>query len=235
MMPMRSLALALTALAAVGSHSTRASEDPDAESRARKSLEASAQAYRRVPALKDTLTYVIKTTAGTQPPKTLEVTLGANPDVGVKDALIEAIALQGMLYVTKRDAPDKYIAQPYSGDFAKSIEAVVGAQGWPIEPLQIAMRLGKGLDGWLKALRFGQLGPLQISGYEEKKMKTRLVEAIHFAAENGGIEADFDSKTHFLSRVLMRASPPGAPKDAFIEVMGEFSPSHCQPQGASSF
>src|SRR5215469_269487 len=123
-MPMRSLALALTALAAVGSHSARASEDPDAESRARKSLEASAQAYRRVPALKDTLTYVIKTTAGTQPPKTLEVTLGVNPDVGVKDALIEAIALQGMLYVTKHDALDKYIAQRYSGDFAKSIEAV---------------------------------------------------------------------------------------------------------------
>jgi peroxiredoxin len=218
------LALAAIVLASAGDSPTQASQGPDAESRARTTLQAAAQAYRRVAALKDTLTYVIKTASGAQPPKTLEVTLGAKNDVAVKDALIEAIAFNGMLYLTKSDAPEKYIARPYSGDFAKSLEAIVGPQGWPVEPLQVAMRLGKGLDSWLKALRFGQLGPLKISGYEKKTIEGQSVEAIHFTADNGRIEADFDATTHFFSRVLMRAHPAGAPEDAFIEVAGALSP-----------
>jgi peroxiredoxin len=232
----KSLALAQIALAALGLSSSLASRGPDAERQARKTLEASAQAYRRVAGLKDTLTYVIKTASGVQPSKTLEIRLGAGQDVAVNDALFDAIALNGKLYLTKSDAPDKYIAQPYSGDFAKSLEAIVGAQGWPFEPLQIAMRLGKDVEGWLNALRFGQLGTLKISGYEKKAIDGRSVDAINFTADNGRIEADFDSTTHFLSRVFMRAHPPGAPADAFIEVVGQLSPKVLEsPKGLVAF
>ena len=50
--------------------------------------------------------------------------------------------------MTKSDAPGKYVVHPYTGDFAKVLDAIVGEQGWPLEPLQTAMRLAK-RHGWL--------------------------------------------------------------------------------------
>jgi thiol-disulfide isomerase/thioredoxin len=101
---------------------------------------------------------------------------------------------------------------------------VVGEQGWPLEPLQIAMRLGKGVDAWLTALRFKQLAPLQISGYEKKSDNGRSFDEVHFRADNGRLDADFDSITHFLSRVSFEAHPFGAPEDVFIKISGECAP-----------
>ncbi|HKV82759.1 MAG TPA: TlpA disulfide reductase family protein [Candidatus Sulfotelmatobacter sp.] len=192
--------------------------------RARETLKSSAHAYQQVVALKDVLTYTVTTPSAVLAPKTLEITLGARDQVALKDPLIEAVAVDGRLFVTKSDAPGKYVAQQYSGDFAKALDAVVGEQGWPMEPLQIAMRLGKGEDAWLTALRFKQLAPLQISGYEKKSDSVGSFDEIHFRADNGWLDADFDSITHFLSRVSFEAHPFGAPKDVFIRVLGECSP-----------
>jgi peroxiredoxin len=200
------------------------SQNEHALQRAREILQASAHAYQQVVALRDVFTYTVTTPSAVLPPKTLKITLGSGAQVALKDPLIEAVALDGSLFVTKSDAPGKYVVQPYSGDFAKALDAVVGEQGWPLEPLQIAMRLGKGTDGWLTALRFKQLAPLQISGYEKKTDHGRSLDEIHFRAENGWLDADFDSTTHFLSRIMFEAHPLGAPKDVFIKVSGECAP-----------
>lgn len=192
--------------------------------RARETLKSSAHAYQQVVALKDVLTYTVTTPSAVLAPKTLEITLGARDQVALKDPLIEAVTVDGSLFVTKSDAPGKYVVQQYSGDFAKALDAVVGEQGWPMEPLQIAMRLGKGEDAWLTALRFKQLAPLRISGYEKKSDNVGSFDEIHFRADNGWLDADFDSITHFLSRVSFEAHPFGAPKDVFIRVLGECSP-----------
>ena len=199
-------------------------QDDNALPRARETLKSSAHAYQQAVALKDVLTYTVSTPSAVLAPKTLEITLGARDQVALKDPLIEAVALDGRLFVTKSDAPGKYVVQQYSGDFAKALDAVVGEQGWPMEPLQIAMRLGKGEDAWLTALRFKQLAPLQISGYEKKSDNLGSFDEIHFRADNGWLDADFDSITHFLSRVSFEAHPFGAPKDVFIRVLGECSP-----------
>jgi peroxiredoxin len=200
------------------------SQNENASQRARETLQASAHAYQQVVALEDVFTYTVSTPNAVLPPKTLKITLGSGAQVALKDPLIEAVALDGSLFVTKSDAPGKYVARPYSGDFAKALDAVVGEQGWPLEPLQIAMRLGKDIDGWSTALRFKQLAPLRISGYEKKADHGRWLDEIHFRAENGWLDADFDSATHFLSRILFEAHPPGAPKDVFIKVSGECAP-----------
>jgi peroxiredoxin len=199
-------------------------QDKNTSQKARETLQASALAYQQVVALSDVLTYIVTTPNAVLPPKTLKMTLGSRPRVALEDPLIEAVALDGSLFVTKSDAPGKYVVRPYSGDFAKALDGVVGEQGWPLEPLQIAMRLGKGIDGWLTALRFKQLAPLQISGYEKKTDNGRWFDEIHFRAENGWLDADFDSTTHFLSRILFEAHPQGAPKDVFIKVSGECAP-----------
>jgi transposase/thiol-disulfide isomerase/thioredoxin len=192
--------------------------------RAQETLDASANAYQQVVALKDVLTYTVTTPSAVLAPKTLEITLGAGDQVALKDPLIEAVAMDGSLFVSKSDAPGKYVVRPYSADFAKALDAVVGEQGWPLEPLQIAMRLRKGVDTWLTALRFKQLAPLHISGYEKKSDHGHSFDEIHFRAENGWLDADFDPTTHFLSRISFEAHPFGAPKDVFIKVLGECAP-----------
>jgi len=216
---------AAVVLALWGGGSVRGAQAPDAVARARQVLEAAAQAYRRVPALADTFTYVVRTPTGALPPKTLEIRLGAGHDVAVKDPLFEAIAVGETLYLVKSDTPGKYVARPYSGDFGKALDAIVGEQGSLFEPLQVAMRNGKGLEGWLNGLRFKILGPLRISGHARKSDdRGRAVDAISFTADNGKVEADFDAETHLLLHMSIRALPPGAPEGVFIEASGDFSP-----------
>lgn len=200
-------------------------QDQDPLQKARETLEAAAQAYRRAPAIQDVLTYTVKSSGTVQPPKKLEILLGPGHDVAVKDPLLEAVAVKGRLFVTKSDAPGKYVVRPYSGDLAEALNAVVGDEGSLFEPVQIAMRSGKDLSGWLSALRFKVLGPLRISGYERRTGGDgRPVDVISFASDNGGLEAAFDPASNFLSHVSLRARPAGAPADMVVEVEGSLSP-----------
>jgi peroxiredoxin len=226
-------ALVLTILAA---GPARGATEPDPVRQAREALAAAARAYREVPALKDTLTYVVKSPSAVLPPKTIEILLGAGHDVALKDPLLEAVAVGGTLYLTKSDAPGKYVAHPYSGDLGQALDAVIGDQGSLFEPVQVAMRSGKDLEGWLKALRCKQLGPLRISGYEPRSAGGRTVEAIRFTADNGDVETDFDVRTHFLSRLVLHMRPPGAPEGVSIEISGELSPQVvANPKGLVEF
>jgi peroxiredoxin len=226
-------ALVLTILAA---GPALGEEEPDPVRQASEALAAAARAYQRVPALKDTLTYTLKTPSAVLPPKTIEILLGAGHDVAIKDPLLEAVAVGGTLYLTKSDAPGKYIAHPYSGDLAQALNAVVGEQGSLFEPVQAAMRSGKTQEGWLQALRFKQLAPLRISGYERRSASGRTIEAVRFTADNGDLEADFDAATHFLSRLLLHMRPPGAPEGVSIELSGELSPQVvANPKGLVAF
>jgi hypothetical protein len=55
--------------------------------------------------MRDTLTYTVKSAGAVQPPKKLEILLGSGHDVAVKDPLLEAVAVDGNLFVTKSVAP----------------------------------------------------------------------------------------------------------------------------------
>jgi hypothetical protein len=89
-----------------------------------KPLQASAHAYQEVVALRDVFTYTVTTPSAALAPKTLKITLGSGDQAALEDPLIEAIPVNGNLFVTKGDAPGKYVVQPYSGDFAKALDRV---------------------------------------------------------------------------------------------------------------
>jgi thiol-disulfide isomerase/thioredoxin len=200
-------------------------QNQDLLQKARETLEAAARAYRNAPAMQDTLTYTVKSPGTVQPPKKLEMLLGPGHDVAVKDPLLEAVGVNGRLFVTKSDAPGKYVVRPYSGDLAEALDAVVGDQGSLFEPVQVAMRSGKGLAGWLSALQFKVLGTLRISGYERRTaVDGRAADVISFTSDNGELEVAFDAASHFLSHVSLRARPAGAPADMVVEVQGSLSP-----------
>ena len=71
--------------------------------RARGILEASAKAYKSVPALRDTLSYVVSAPGSEQETKTQEYGFGPGPSVFVKNALLEAVAVDEKFYLTQSD------------------------------------------------------------------------------------------------------------------------------------
>jgi len=216
-------ALAATLVAAVA-------DDPIAEARA--ALSASARAYRAVPGLTDTFTYVVHGPDADREPKKIEIRLGAGRDASVKDALLEVVALGNMLYVTKNDAPDRYVARHFSGDFGRDLIAVAGAQSSLFEPPQIAMRSGKSLELCIDSFRFNLLAALKVVGFKrgEDARGHRFAE-IRLAAENGTEDVRIDEKTRFLSSLRVSVHPPGAPPGITVEIEGEFSPT-TNAQGA---
>jgi hypothetical protein len=87
-------------------------QDKNTSQQERETLQASALAYQQVVALSDVLTYTVTTPNAVLPPKTQKVNLGSRPQVALVDPLIEAVALDGSLFVTKSDAPGKYVVRP---------------------------------------------------------------------------------------------------------------------------
>ncbi len=214
----------LTCLALAGSLVAQTPR-PDDSIKARAALEAAAAAYRAVPALDDTFTYTVKAPNADLAPKTMVIRLGQGKDVSVSDPLLEAVAQGDTLYLTKSDAPGLYVAQPYAGDFGKALDSLVGTEGSLFEPPQVALRLGKGVDGCIESLRFKMLGPLHIVGYQRAAdERGRTKEMIRFAADDGRVDVTIDAATHFITALVLTMHPAGAPEGVSVEVSGTFSP-----------
>jgi hypothetical protein len=74
--------------------------------RAREILETSAKAYKNVEALHDTLSYVVNAPGSEQETKAQAYGFGPGRSVFVKNALLEAVALDKTFYLSQSDVPD---------------------------------------------------------------------------------------------------------------------------------
>jgi thiol-disulfide isomerase/thioredoxin len=192
---------------------------------AKAALSAAARAYQAVPALRDTMTYVVRSPKMDREPKKIEIRLGLDRAASVQDALLCATAVGHQFYLTKSDAPGKYIAKSFGGDFGKALVSVSGSQSSLFEPVQIAMREGKDLEGWLDSLRFNLLGPLKITGFRRRTDRGgRRLDEIELTAENGREVARLDAETNFFSSVHLWVKPAGAPVGVSVEIQGNFAP-----------
>jgi hypothetical protein len=198
----------------------------DPVKRAREILEASARAYRGAPALRDTITYVVRAPGAANESKTLEYGFGAGADAFVKDPLLEAVAVGDKMFLTRSDAPKTYVAMPYHGDFGATLNGIAGDQGSLLEPPQLAMRTGKKLDDWIDALRFKLLAPpLRVLDAEQIRLRRgKYVDEIRFAAPNGMVVVRIDSATHLFTLLAVEMRPPGASKDQAIHIDATFAP-----------
>ena len=209
---------ATTAIAAVGAGSE------GEVARAREILETSAKAYKSAEALRDTLSYVVNAPGSEQEMKTQEYGFGPDRSAFVKNALLEAVALDGTFYLIQSDVPDKYVSARYDRDFGNILRRVAGA-GSLFEPPPLAMHEGKSLDACVDTFRFNLLEPLHIDGYrrvtgDDKK----TYDQVHFAASNGELAVDINPETHFLERISFQVKPAGAPEGFLVRVNGTFSP-----------
>jgi peroxiredoxin len=190
--------------------------------RARDTLASSAAAYREVVALRDKLSYSVTAPGSEQETKSEEYTFGPKGAVIVKNALLQAVALDSKLYLTQSDVSDKYVVAPYDGDFGTALRRVAG-NGSLFEPPPLALHSGKSIDACLDTLRFNLLEPLRIAGYRHVTGDKEQDE-IRFIANNGELTLAIDSKTHFFIAVSFQVRPPGAPAGFLVRVSGTFSP-----------
>jgi peroxiredoxin len=196
----------------------------DEAPRAREILEMSANAYKNVEALRDTLSYVVNAPGSEQETKTQEYGFGPGRRVLVKNALLEAVALDKTFYLTQSDVPDKYVSASYDRDFGSILRSVAGA-GSLFEPPPLAMHEGKSLDACVDTFRFNLLEQLRVDGYrrvtgDDKK----AYDEVHFVASNGELNVRINPETHFLERISFQVKPPGAPEGFLVRVNGTFSP-----------
>jgi hypothetical protein len=196
-------------------------QDPEIEG-AKRVLETSVQAYRRAPALHDKLSYVVTAPGSEQETKTEEYSFGPNGTFLVKNALLEAVAIDGKLYLTQSDVPDRYVATTFSGDFGADLRRIAGNSSL-FEPPPVAMHSGKSLDACIDTFRFNLLAPLRIAGYRHVPSGSGENE-VRFVADNGELTVAIDTQTHFFKTVSFEVKPPNAPEGFLVRVAGTFSP-----------
>ena len=189
---------------------------------AKRILEASARAYKSAMSLHDKLSYVVTAPGSEQETKTEEYSFGPNGTVSVKNALLEAVAVDGKLYLTQSDVPDRYVAATFSGDFGADLRRIAGNSSL-FEPPPVAMHFGKSLDACIDTFRFNLLAPLRIAGYQHVSGGTGQDE-VRFVANNGELTVAIDSQTHFFRTVSFEVRPPNAPEGFLVRVKGSFSP-----------
>jgi peroxiredoxin len=191
---------------------------------AREILEASAKAYKSVEALRDTLSYVVNAPGSEQETKTQEYGFGPGRSAFVKNALLEAVALDKTFYLIQSDVPDRYVAASYDRDFGSVLRSVAGA-GSLFEPPPLAMHEGKSIEDCIDTLRFNLLEPLRIeSSRRVAGDNNKAYDEIHFVANNGELNVRINRETHFLEGISFQVKPPGAPEGFLVRVNGTFSP-----------
>jgi thiol-disulfide isomerase/thioredoxin len=217
----RTLVAVLIATMAIIAAEARAQNEV---ARAREILEGSAKAYKSVPALRDTLSYVVSAPGSEQETKTQEYGFGPGPSVFVKNALLEAVAVDEKFYLTQSDVPDRYISVSYDRDFGSILRSVAGA-GSLFEPPPLAMHEGKSLDACIDTLRFNLLEPLRIEGSGRLTGDdNKAHDEVHFVAKNGKLVVQINPESHFLEKILFQVKPSGAPEGFLVRVNGTFSP-----------
>ena len=193
--------------------------------RAREILETSAKAYRDVDALRDTLSYVVSAPGSEQETKTQEYGFGPGRRVFVKNALLEAVALDKTFYLTQSDVSDKYVSVSYDRGFGSTLRNVAGA-GSLFEPPPLAMHEGKSLDACIDTFRFNLLQQLRIAGCRAAVAGDdgKSYDEVQFTANNGELTLRIDRQTHFFATVSFQVKPAGAPEGFLVRVNGTFLP-----------
>jgi peroxiredoxin len=157
--------------------------------------------------------------------KTEEYQFGPGKGVHVKNALLEASAVDDGFYLVQSDVPDRYVFDRYDCDFGTVLRRVAGS-GSLFEPPPLAMHEGKALEACIDTLRFNLLERLRIAGYQKAVAgdNGKSYDEVRFVADNGKLTLRLDPQTHFFASVSFQVKPAGAPEGFLVRVNGTFSP-----------
>jgi thiol-disulfide isomerase/thioredoxin len=192
---------------------------------ARRLLERAALAYRAPAALKDTLTYELRVPGAEPETRRLDYALGAPGEAFVDVGFLRATALDGRMYITRDDAPERYVVGPLQGSYDETLQSLAGDLAALPEPVAISMREGRGVEAYLDALRFRLLHTLEIMDLRRVAGADGSVLAeIALQADNGECLVRIDPASGFLREIAVTVRPDGAPEGFEIHADGRFDP-----------
>ena len=166
------------------------------------------------------MSYTVAAPGSEQETKTQEYGFGPNKTAYVKNALLQAVAAEGKLFLTQTDVADRYVVAPYDDDLGAVLHKIAG-NGSLFDPPPLAMHDGKSVEAFVDTLRFNLLETLQIADYRHDDSGDDIV---HFTANNGTVDLVIDCTTHLFKSVALAMHPAGAPPEMLVRVNGTFAP-----------
>lgn len=191
-----------------------------------------AKAYREPPALEDTLTMVIEIPGEEPGERIVRYRLGRGSDIELDiQGYMRLVTLDERLYAERFGHEGEYLETAFDGDLAGTlaeiwddtlVQGIVFRPAGLWEPPQLAMRVGKELDGVLEALRFTPV--LEELSIADDGALPNSNHEVRLEAANGRAIVRFDPETFFLSEVEYEFHPAGAPKGYEIRARGHYAP-----------
>jgi thiol-disulfide isomerase/thioredoxin len=202
--------------------------------RGRVALEQSAAAYAAAPALVDVARLEIKMDG--QPAQKVDIEFGFGPktDGYVKLPGLSATAVDGRLYITRDDVPDKYLEAALEGDLSATMDSILGTEA--TLPAQLDMRAGRPLAEFLPAFSLGTLVEPRITGHEMTTLENGAdAHLVTIEGSNGDNQIWIDAETRFVRRVALEVTVPG-PEGGTLVAKIDFSPrTSISPGGVIAF
>ncbi len=188
--------LAVFALALLSPCLLEAAAPGDIE-QAKAALETARSSYRQAGAFHEAFDFALELPDGRREPKKQEYGVGKNGEAflsifsGGKEVM-RFVARKGRLIGTQFNVDGRYAEVSYQGDFADALHRMGGEQAQLASPPAVVAGQGGDFDGFLAALRFGILAPLEIVAFQPEPLQVTL------RAANGQVTIGLDPSTHRL-------------------------------------
>ena len=180
-----------------GGGEAAAPSEPEAVEAALRLLGEMVEAYRAAPAFVDRIVIETSVAGNQQPEQEALVRLGPGTDMWMRTTNNELAVLDGMLYMTYANIPDKYLAVPLQEDALTTLVALFGRYGGTMAPC--VLRYGKSVPEILSALAYGLPDEPQISGYRRiTDADDRVLEQISLISGTGSVAVNVDPATKMI-------------------------------------
>lgn len=180
-----------------GGDEAAAPSEPETVEAALRLLGEMVEAYRAAPAFVDRIVIETSIAGNQQPEQEALVRLGPGTDMWMRTTNNELAVLDGMLYMTYANIPDKYLAVPLQEDALTTLVALFGRYGGTMAPC--VLRYGKSVPEILSALAYGLPDEPQISGYRRiTDADDRVLEQISLISGTGSVAVNVDPATKMI-------------------------------------
>lgn len=181
-----------------------------------------AKAYKNAKTLRDTVQFEISG-PGMTDTQTFNIALGSNNDAHIDLGGMELTAVDGKLYLSTDDVPDKYFATELQGNVTQTIQSVFGEM-FPVPP-QLTMREGETVEQQIRGLTMGMVANPEVTGSRQVTTDDgKTMQELTVKGMNGSAVTLVNPETKLIQKVNLNLQPPGAPEEFKISATMTMAP-----------